>query len=359
MAGLELLALAPEWLQLLTVGAVGGVAVGWLLVSAEEVMQKWRQRIEEENPQSFELDDSYSRVKCSDSITINDIPIQVAEAITIEFQNLISFENSIESSDKEQAFGLHKEQKLRKRIKSTNDFIRDVQSHSSRLKQEWYNLSLKERQALALSAYKELSYLLKEESLKEDALITIRVPDWKEISQALRAVASFNFPSKEYYQRLDKVKAELEEADHHRHKTWAQLLCTIINLSLLDEVSLYYELINPIEITDFIVQDETLRGKVKALQEILVGTAQKIQQYFESDIVGKPTLELIKYEEFQDEEPHEFQKLGRLIVFIHTGMDIEDAYDKLRDFKLYVWIDYVGDLLPKVSVDVVHEVSVE
>jgi hypothetical protein len=43
VAGLELLALAPEWLQLLAVGAVGGVAIGLLLVTAEKAVQRYLQ----------------------------------------------------------------------------------------------------------------------------------------------------------------------------------------------------------------------------------------------------------------------------------------------------------------------------
>ena len=40
LAGLELLLVAPEWLHLLVIGAVGGVAIGWLLVALEKTVRK-------------------------------------------------------------------------------------------------------------------------------------------------------------------------------------------------------------------------------------------------------------------------------------------------------------------------------
>jgi len=43
VAGLELLVLAPDWLRLLIVGAVGGVAIGWFLVSLEKAVQRYLQ----------------------------------------------------------------------------------------------------------------------------------------------------------------------------------------------------------------------------------------------------------------------------------------------------------------------------
>jgi|GEM_PF-3933159 len=42
LAGLELLLLAPDWLQLLVVGAVGGVAIGWLSIALEKAVQGYR-----------------------------------------------------------------------------------------------------------------------------------------------------------------------------------------------------------------------------------------------------------------------------------------------------------------------------
>ena len=49
VAGLELLALAPDWLRLLVVGAVDGVAVGLLLIAAEKAVQKY---IHKQNPRA-------------------------------------------------------------------------------------------------------------------------------------------------------------------------------------------------------------------------------------------------------------------------------------------------------------------
>ena len=41
VAGLELLFLAPDWIQLLVVGAVGGVALSWILIALKSTMQEY------------------------------------------------------------------------------------------------------------------------------------------------------------------------------------------------------------------------------------------------------------------------------------------------------------------------------
>lgn len=105
-----------------------------------------------------------------------------------------------------------------------------------------------------------------------------------------------------------------------------------------------YILINPLEIYNFIDGNE-------ALQNVLVGTAQIIRQYFNLNEINKLTLELFKNEDFED--------LGKLLIYIYTDLDVDSAYDKLSDFKSNLWIDYVGALLPKISVDIVHEISVD
>jgi hypothetical protein len=335
---------APEWFYLLVVGAVGGVAIGWLLVALEKLMQKWKQSNENFD---FQETTSESLDFCkilSDLTSINDTTIQVTEAITIEFQGLVEFTNNIKYSEDEKPFEYYRLQILQEIIDLSYKFICDVEIHTDRLKKEWYDLSLQERKKLRIRAHIQLEKLIEEQKKENDIFFTTPVIRFREINEILRAIVSFKFSLKNYLQKLHELNAERKELTLYRRRVWAKLLFTIINLSWLDEVSVCYKLINPVEISDFI-------GSNRTLKNILLDTVQIVQNYFESKQINKLTLELVK-------DP-EFEQLDRLVICIYTEMNIEAALDKLTDFKLDVWIDYVGDLLSKVSVDIVHEISMD
>lgn len=341
---LDLFPPTPDWLRLLVVGTFGGIVIGWLLVTLEKAMQKWKQDAKNGDSQKIALTILVPDEKYRGAIIVNYRVMQVAEAITIEFQGLIKFRNSIESFRDKKAFEYYRLNRLCENIELNKKLINSLEIHTDRLKKEWYDLSFQDRKKLKILAFTELEKVLDEYKKEDDILFYIPVIRLREIKEIIKAIASLKFSPKEYLQRLDKLSIEHKEVSLYRRKIWTKLLINIINLTWLDEVSIYYKLINPMEISEFIDNDKDLRN-------ILLETAQMIEKYFDADKINRLTLELAK-------DP-EFCQLDGLIIRVYTEMDIETALDRLTNFKLDIWIDHVGDSLSKVSMDIVHEISVD
>lgn len=111
---------------------------------------------------------------------------------------------------------------------------------------------------------------------------------------------------------------------------------TASQIETIKKLGEFYTLVDPVKIIEFIKED-------KRIEEILVGTAQKISERFDQSEIDKITLELL--------EDWESEELTKLTVCIFTTTDWDLAYEKLTAFELEIWYGFVGDLT-KIILDI-------
>lgn len=236
---------------------------------------------------------------------------------------------------------------LHKHIDSYNSQIREVRSFTERLKKKWYSFAPQERTEMARLTHEVLSdvYEKKPSHLGFSSGFSSA---WINVHRLLYNTLVWITSSKDYRREFNELNIELQEARINLDEAWKECVEYIVSFIALEQVSLFYELINPIKIAEFVKQD----NQAKALMIALIDAAQKVSEYFNSNEINKISLELIDFLDTYDEQS--------LIIYIHSTLETQLAYEKLISFKEDVWIDFAKNLLLnllfKISIDIVYDI---
>lgn len=403
MAGLELLALAPDWIRLLVVGAAAGVAVGLLLIAAEKAVSKCKQN----QDLSYLILIYYSLTKgeqvisTKDFVTVDDLEkwfnSKSFEKTQYEFRakllkegfkdNEIDINLNILKGRLELVSTLFKQTRVE--FEATPDLLvlpvsqiilklEKVSSLSIEayeilievVESYWEYCSAETRRLFISKAQEILSLSLKEKEAQDIPSVVPTEVVKVVPKQKINPVTGKIYSSDEITQENEKIGLLVNQsliflvelyntyvglalrfaycvfgnASRDEDKDYLKDLEVAKYLFEFDKLATSYKFVNPLEISEFINKD----NQSEILKNVLSKAASKVLEYFNAGEVNGIRLELFNFVDAYEEQI--------LVIYICSSLETELAYEKLISFQEDIWIEFTKRLLSKLSIDIVYDV---